>query len=167
MRLPVLAILTSFCGLIFALPPPIKTNITAETRVKIPDVIVTCTNHWFDMGDLRKARDYLVLWGSEYEVPSGCMKYERVNDVIYYQCNCKWGPSDPVVLGELEEAERLLAKECGRGKTGRVLSRTWDKTWEINPYKMFQEIRHGHYAQILCPTNCARCTVQAGARDED
>ncbi|KAI2632261.1 hypothetical protein GGR54DRAFT_26912 [Hypoxylon sp. NC1633] len=117
-------------------------------------------SHWGCTGvslrprEIRGALDAIVAWsdaGNRLEGKS--LHVEKYEGVGAWVCNCKWFDYDSAPNDEVYEFYDRLMAHCGRGRSGWLYSKQWDKGYAVDTDK---HVDSKHPQALLCPQNCCR-----------
>lgn len=97
----------------------------------------------------------MIAWGSSpwNWIETKTLHYELADEAGAYVCNCKYCCIDRVPASEMWEFYDRLSAGCGgRGRSGWIFSKEWDKGYAVTSAEYIDKKRT---KANLCPPNCA------------
>ncbi|KAI1801461.1 hypothetical protein F4811DRAFT_462306 [Daldinia bambusicola] len=134
--------------------PDDDNNNATDTHFEwiIPVSHTGCTHHRLEDEPIARAIERMVEWSNRGgRVEGKSYHLEWLGDVTVYLCNCKVNYRDSAPDAEMWELYMRTAINCGRGKSGWIFSKQWEKGYGIDSTAL---LTHQWYLQHLCPPGC-------------
>ncbi|KAI1638013.1 hypothetical protein F4809DRAFT_601810 [Biscogniauxia mediterranea] len=101
--------------------------------------------------NIQKVKEDFALWSSkENRVFPNSIRIFSFGDTAWYICNCKTWYYDPAPIEELDDAQNIITRYCGRNRSGWVWSKKWNKGYNIVSFEFVKFAMH----ERLCPKHC-------------